>query len=136
MFAAIFPTPTLRTKASILSSIFLVVALSHIPVSAKAQEFMTQSELLETIPGQTIQGKSKDGTLWAQAYGAGTKKGKIKGVFGGSKYDAQWYVEGDKWCENWGDGQACWSVERVDDRSLRMYDTDGTPRKNLWVLQK
>lgn len=125
-----------KTAAGFLTvAATMVGTIVALPDRAYAQDFMSQAELISTIPGETIQSRSNDGTPWAQAYSKGTKRGKIKGVYGGERYDAQWYVEGDKWCENWGDGQACWSVERVDERSLRMYDSDGSPRKHLWVLQ-
>jgi membrane carboxypeptidase/penicillin-binding protein PbpC len=101
-----------------------------------AQEFMTQAELLATIPGHTIQAKTNEGVPWAQAYSTGKKKGTIKGVMDGQSFDAKWFVKGNQWCENWGDGQACWNVERVDQTSLRMYDDQGNAKKNLWKIQK
>ncbi len=47
---------------------------------------------------------------------------------------SKWYVEGDKWCENWGDGHACWDVEQVDAKSLRLYE-NGKAKKNLWHIE-
>lgn len=103
---------------------------------AQAQTLMTEEELLATIPGSSISSKTDKGVKWAQNYGKakGKRKGAIKGVFDGTQYDAKWYVENGLWCEDWGDGQACWSVERVDAKSLRMY-VDGKPRPNLWKLK-
>lgn len=102
------------------------------PVSA--QEFMTQAELLATIPGRTIQAKTDKGVPWAQAYSAGKKKGTIAVNFNGEKSASKWFVKGDKWCEDWGSGKACWDVERVDESSLRMYE-NGKAKKHLWKLK-
>ena len=99
-----------------------------------AQEFMKKEELLVTIPGHTIRAKSNDGTAWFQVYSAGKKKGLIEGEFGGEPIKSKWYVKGDKWCEDWGSGKACWDVERVDASSLRMYE-NGKPKKNVWKLE-
>ncbi|WGV15956.1 hypothetical protein [Fuscovulum ytuae] len=135
MFATTLSITAWKKPAHLTIVVVAIAAQFSIPAPSTAQEFMSQAELISTIPGKTIQGRSNDGSRWAQAYGKGSKRGKIKGVHEGSKYDAEWYVEGDKWCENWGDGQACWSVERVDERSLRMFNADGSARKYLWVLQ-
>ncbi len=104
--------------------------------AAVSQEFMTQKELLATIPGNSITSISiQDGkTRWTQNYGKGRKKGKIAGLFGKDQYKAEWSVKGNRWCEDWGSGSACWQVERVDAQSLRMYK-DGKPQKNLWKLK-
>lgn len=101
---------------------------------AVAQEFMTQAELLATFPGSTIQSKTNEGVPWAQAYSTGKKKGTIAVNFDGQKLKSKWYVKGDQWCEDWGDGKACWDVERVDATSLRIYE-NGKPKKNLWKLK-
>ncbi|MFN6951503.1 MAG: hypothetical protein ACK4NE_02770 [Albidovulum sp.] len=98
---------------------------------------MSEEELLATFPGSTIDGKTDKGKKWAQAYSAydgKNKKGVIAGKFDGADIKSKWYVENGKWCENWGDGHACWQVERVGARKLRMY-VDGKPRPNLWVLR-
>ena len=105
---------------------------------ARAQTFLTDAELLDAIPGMTVFSKSDRGTPWAQNYSVSdvddAKKGAIRGIFGKRKYYAKWYVRDGKWCENWGSGQACWSVERVDSTSLRMY-IGAKPRPNLWHLK-
>ncbi|MBC7676740.1 MAG: hypothetical protein H7173_11930 [Rhodoferax sp.] len=117
----------------------LAVALVFLaaPV-ARAQTFLTDAELLDAIPGMTVFSKSDRGTPWAQNYSVSdvddAKKGAIRGIFGKRKYYAKWYVRDGKWCENWGSGQACWSVERVDSTSLRMY-IGAKPRPNLWHLK-
>jgi hypothetical protein len=102
--------------------------------AAHSQEFMSQEELLAAIPGHTIRAKSNDGTSWYQVYSTGKKKGTIEGMFGDQPIKSKWSVKGDKWCEDWGDGKACWDVERVDSNSLRMYE-NGKPKKHLWKLE-
>ena len=104
--------------------------------SATAQEFLTQKELLATIPGNTAYGISnEDGkTRWIQNYGKGRKKGKIAGIYGKNKYESKWSVKGNLWCEDWGTGGGCWNFEKVDSKSYRVYK-DGKPLKNLWKLK-
>ena len=133
-----FYTETCLTKG-IFKSGAAVVVMAIFCLSAPAshaQTFMTEDELLDTIPGSSITSKTNEGVKWAQNYSKanGKRKGAIKGVFDGSKYDAKWFVKGGQWCENWGDGEGCWSVEQVDANSLRMYE-NGKPRPNLWVLK-
>ena len=111
-----------------------VLGLLFVTSPARAQEFMTQAELLATIPGHTIQAKTDKGVPWAQTYSAGKKKGTIAVNFNGEMLKSKWYVKGDQWCEDWGDGKACWDVEQVDANSLRMYE-NGKPKKNLWKLK-
>lgn len=105
---------------------------------AAAQSFMTNEELLATIPGHTFYGISNsDGkTQWAQTYSAykGRKKGKVAGNFGGEKYEGKWQVKNDQWCEDWSTGKGCWSIERVDAKNIRVYK-DGEPLKNFWTLK-
>jgi hypothetical protein len=116
---------------SMVATVFLFAA----PVFA--QQFMTEAELLATIPGSTIDGKTDKGKKWVQAYSkfdGKKKKGAIAGKFEGADIKSKWYVENDQWCENWGDGHACWQVEQVAPKKLRMY-LDGKPRPNLWVLR-
>lgn len=118
-------------------TVALTAMLTSFPAAVLAQSFMTEEELLATIPGSMINGKTNKGVPWAQSYGAykgGKKKGAIKGIMNDTKFDSKWYVENGQWCEDWGDGQACWQVERVDEKSLRMY-ADGKPRPNLWILK-
>lgn len=120
---------------SVVAGMGMVILCLSAP-AAKAQTFMTEDELLATIPGSSISSKTNEGVKWAQNYSKanGKRKGAIKGVFDGSKYDAKWFVKDGQWCENWGDGEGCWSVEQVDAKSLRMYE-NGKPRPNLWKLK-
>lgn len=120
-----------RSLAALSVTAFLLAA------PASAQQFMTEDELLATIPGSTIDGTSNDGTRWAQAYSGykgGKKAGSINVNFGGEKSKSKWSVKGGMWCEDWGSDSACWQVERVSDNELRMY-ANGKPRKHLWVLR-
>lgn len=104
---------------------------------ASAATFLTEKELLATIPGATIHGvSSKDNkTKWIQNYGKGKRKGKIAGLWAGKdQYKAEWYVKDGKWCEKWDGGEACWHVEQVKPNKLRAYD-DGKPKKHLWIIK-
>jgi hypothetical protein len=122
------------SKAVLMGSAFGL--LCGLAPMANAQTFMTEEELLATIPGSSISSKTDEGVKWAQNYSKanGKRKGAVKGVFDGTKYDAKWYVENGLWCEDWGDGHECFGVERVDAKSLRMYRGD-KPRPNLWKLK-
>ncbi|MGB7270781.1 MAG: hypothetical protein WBC90_14815 [Albidovulum sp.] len=125
-----------RRRLSVLA-VAGAFAISGFATIATAAEFMTEKELLQTIPGSVIRSTSRDGTKWVQSYSGykgGAKKGIIKGNFGGTKYDAKWFLKKGQWCENWGDGQACWQVERVDEKSLQMY-RDGKAERHLWKLK-
>lgn len=125
-----------RTRGLVLGAALLAATLA-VPGSALAATFMSEKELLATIPGHVVDGKTDKGVRWVQSYSAyqgGKKKGTIKGIFNDQKFDSKWFVQNGQWCEDWGDGHACWQVERVDEKSLRMY-ADGKPRPNLWVLR-
>jgi hypothetical protein len=114
-----------------------IAALFLFAAPAMAQTFMSEDELLAAIPGSIIDSTSKDGTRWAQAYskyGGGKKSGSINVNFGGAKSKSKWSVKNGQWCEDWGSGSACWQVERVSEKELRMYE-NGKPRPNLWVMR-
>ena len=121
------------SKAVVLVAFYLMV-----PTVATAQNFMSQEELLATIPGGQVSGISNsDGkTRWAQAYSKATskKKGVYNGLWGKDKYKGEWYVKGDQWCEKGDWGEKCWSIERVGAKELRIYD-EGKPKKNTWKLK-
>ena len=111
--------------------------LTLLSSQVSAQTFLTEKELLTTIPGATVYGVSNsDGkTKWIQNYSTGKRKGNIAGLWGGKdKYKAKWYVKNGQWCEKWNEGSACWHVERVKSKKLRMYN-DGKPLKNLWRIK-
>lgn len=120
-----------------LATLVVAIACLAAPL-ATAQTFLTDAQLLDAIPGMTVFSKTDRGTPWAQNYSVADvddkRKGAIRGVFGKRKYYAKWFVRDGKWCENWGKGQACWNVERVNSTSLRMYN-GATPRPNLWYLK-
>ncbi len=124
-----------QTSKGVLFS-FAVLFASLTGWTANAQTFLTEKELLATIPGASIYSKSAQGKPWAQNYSKADsqRNGAIRGVFGKRKYYASWFVRDGKWCENWGNGQACWNVERVDSNSFRLYN-DGKPRAHLWHLR-
>ena len=119
-------------------AICAAMLISLTAAGASAQTFLSDAELLATIPGMTVYSKTDRGTPWAQNYSMSdvddAKKGSIRGIFGKRKYYAKWFVRDGKWCENWGNGQACWTVERVNSKTLRMYG-GGKPRPNLWNLK-
>lgn len=127
-----------RTWFAAVGAPVLMACLSaFVPAAASAQEFMSEEELLATIPGSTIDGKTDKGVEWVQAYSAYDgkhKKGKIAGDFQGQAIKSRWYVEHGQWCEDWGSGNACWQVEKIGKKKLRMYQ-DGHPRPNPWVLR-
>ncbi len=106
--------------------------------SGGAQTFLSNSELLEIIPGSTIYSKADRGTPWAQVYSEadGKMKGTVRSIFGKRRYYAKWFVREGYWCENWGSGEACWRMEKVGFRSLRLYTRDGKPRPHLWMLKR
>lgn len=123
-----------KLKAIVMGGAFCLLCFAA-PM-ANAQTFMTEEELLATIPGSSISAKTDEGVKWVQNYSKanGKRKGAIKGLFKGEKITSKWFVRDGQWCENWGSGEGCWSVERVDAKSLRMY-SDGKPRPNLWKLK-
>ncbi|MCL6285359.1 hypothetical protein M3P21_17655 [Ruegeria sp. 2012CJ41-6] len=119
-------------KPVLLASAMIVAAAS----AAQAQAFMTQKEILATIPGSTAYGiANSDGkTQWAQAYGKGRKKGKIAGNFGGDAYEAKWFVDGNQWCEDWGSGSGCFQFVRISEKELQPYK-NGQKQKHIWKLK-
>ena len=136
-------TSFLRGFSTAKSKVFLGIVCTSLTLGtaqiAQAQEFMTQAELLETIPGSQISGISyqDNKTPWVQAYSKANsrKKGLISGIWNKKeKYQSAWYVKGDQWCEKWSDGEGCWSIERVSAKKLRVYK-DGKPMKNTWNLR-
>lgn len=125
-------------RARAVVAIMVVVCASD-PTQADAQQFMSEAELLATIPGSKISAISnEDGkTKWIQAYSAynGRKKGVISGLWNGKdRYQAKWFVRNGQWCEEWETGKACWQIERVSKKKLRMY-LDGKPQKHTWNLK-
>lgn len=122
---------------SVLTAAFFVTCSA--PGSASAQQFMTQEQLLLAIPGSTLQGKDKKGVPWAQAYASsngGKKKGKIAGNYDGSIFESKWYVDGNKWCEDWGSGSECWNVEQLAPGTFQMWKLNGTKHNKPWRKQK
>ena len=106
--------------------------------NANAQTFLSNAELLELLPGATLYSKNDRGMPWAQINSLpdGKNKGTVRSVFGKRRPYAKWFVRDGQWCENWGVGETCWRVERLDFQTLRMYGKNGKPRNHLWMLQR
>lgn len=122
----------MRIFHNTLSAFAATLLLTALP--ATAATFLTEQQLLATFPGHTVNSKTDKGVSWAQAYGKGKKTGAIAGKFDGKDYKATWFVRNGMWCENWGDGEACWQVEDAGKGKYRMYK-DGKPRPNLWAVK-
>lgn len=123
---------------NLATSVAVVATLSMgVATQALAQDFMSQKQILATIPGATLYGvSSSDGkTKWAQAYSKGGKKGKINGVWGDKQYKANWYVKGDTFCEKGSDYDSCWNIVRVDEKTLQAYKKGGKKTKNPWYIK-
>ena len=118
----------------------LAVSLYLLTVfEAKAQQFMSQKELLDTLPGSQVSGIwDKDNkSKWTQAYSDndGSKKGLVAGIWKKKeKYQSTWYVEGNQWCEKWDSGETCMKFVRIGPKQLLMYK-DGVPSKNFWIIK-
>lgn len=117
-----------------LPAAFAAALITALCQPAVAVTFMTQKELLATIPGHSTSGKTAKGNKWTQVYSAGGKKGTIAGMAPDGAYKAKWYVKGNEWCEDWGSGHGCWHMERVGAHSLRIY-INGKPHTKLWSIR-
>lgn len=129
--------PANTSPARHLAFALAIAVTAAAATTASAQTFMSEEELLATIPGATIDGKGNDGTRWAQAYSqrsGKSKAGVLSGVYGKDKYKAKWRVKDGQWCEDWGKGNACWQVERLGQKQLRMY-RNGKADGNPWVIR-
>lgn len=94
--------------------------------TASATEFMTEKELLSTIPGATLTGISNEDfeTIWIQTYEHGDRSGTSSGFFGGSPYSSDWRVGRGLWCETWvtvsgASDMGCWRIEMVNAETLQ-----------------
>lgn len=106
---------------------------------AQAQDFMTEAELLATIPGSQLSGVSNrdNKSTWVQAYSQASSKntGLLNGLWNKKdKYQAKWSVQNGQWCEEWDGGSGCWHLEQIDAKTLRVY-ADGEPLKNPWKIR-
>jgi hypothetical protein len=105
--------------------------------SPQTMSFMSQQELLATIPGATLHGTSSQDnkTKWVQAYSKGGYSGKISGLWGEEPYTSTWYVKDNMWCEKSDMFDACFTAMRVGENSLQMYN-DGTEKlRNVWYIR-
>jgi len=125
------------TRSIVLKAFAIALIGAFTSTVAGAQEFMTQKELLTTIPGQTLYGLSNadNKTKWAQVYSKGRKKGRITGVFGDTQYKSKWFVKEDFWCENWDGGQGCWKFVQVGEKQLRAYKDGKRKLENSWRIK-
>jgi|GEM_PF-6921814 len=113
---------------------FFITILVFLGTQTSAATFLTNEELLTTIPGKTLSGKTDDGKKWTQTYSKGKRnKGRYNGIYEGEKYTGKWFVKNGQWCENWGEGNECRYMEQIKNNKLRGYK-DGKPRKYLWTI--
>ena len=80
-----------------MKKVTLAVAIFFVSQWANAQSFLTDEEILNTMPGTTIMSLAfSDGkTEVKQVIGQpeeGKTKGKISGDFGGESYTSKWFV--------------------------------------------
>ncbi len=123
------------------NNLIKLILLLYVIVSpfAVAQTFMSEEEMLDSFSDITVSGLSKyDGkTRWTQVYDEieqGETEGLIKGDIGGKPYQSKWFIKQGKWCENWGSGNACYDLVRVDEKTIRAYQ-NGTALENLWEIE-
>ena len=105
---------------------------------AIAQNFMSEQEMLDVFSGATISGifLYDEKTRWTQEYEEikqGQTEGIIKGDTGGNPYESKWFIRKGKWCENWGTGNGCYDLVRVDEKTIRAYE-NGAPLKMVWDI--
>lgn len=100
-------------------------------------QFLTQDQLLATIPGSTIHGtSSSDGkTQWVQKYSKGGTSGAISGLWGGDSYTSTWYVKDDMWCEKSDTFDGCWSIQKTGSKELQAYKNGTEKLKNPWLIK-
>lgn len=123
----------------ILAGATLVLSFGAVG-DASAAEFLTEKELLSTIPGATLTGISNDDleTTWVQTYEYGDRKGTSSGFFGGRPYISDWRVGRGLWCETWvsnsgGGDTGCWRIEMIDQNTLQPWH--GTRKlPNVWKI--
>ena len=117
----------------------LLLAMHFMSDMAAAQTFMTEEEMLNTLPGAKLGGiSSSDGkTPWEQTYGApenGKSGGKGKGLWdSNAAYSFTWKVKNGQWCEYWKNGKACWEAVLIDDTTIQMYKK-GKKMSQVWKI--
>ena len=134
----------LRDIKSLALAAILTISLQLLTVfEANAQQFMSQKELLATLPGSQISSIDDEDnkSKWIQAYSKndGSKKGLVAGIWKKEKYQSTWYVEGNQWCEKWdnekwGSGETCMKFVRIGPKQL-LKNKDGVPSKNFWIIK-
>lgn len=121
------------------SNLLLFIFISSMLQVVNAQTFMTEEEMLNTIPGAKLGGiSSSDGeTPWEQTYAKpkkGNSKGKGTGIWNNTDtYKFSWKIKKGKWCENWNGGSACWNAELIDESTIQMYKK-GKKMSQVWKI--
>ena len=105
---------------------------------AIAQTFMSEEEMLDTFSAATLSGLFlyDEKTRWTQVYEEiqeGETNGIIKGDVAGKPYESRWFIRNGKWCENWGTGNGCYDLVRVNEKTIRAYEK-GAPHKMVWEI--
>lgn len=96
-----------------LSVITASVILMASPLAAA--NLATGDQIMAALSGNTVQGGMSDGTAYTEFYDA---DGTIKAV----DYSAEWSVEGDTMCFDYGEGATCWGVAIDGDMVTWMND--------------
>lgn len=117
--------------------VVLGVLVAALPVSGSAQEFMSEEEMLATLPGVQASGISTEGKNWAQVYSkrSGKKKnGKFNGVYDGAKYTGKWVIKDDQWCEETSDGwSGCFNFVHSGSNEIIAYRNG--KKQNPWTIK-
>ena len=126
----------MKIYSSLIKSMLLVCFIVS-PFSV-AQKFMNEEEMLDAFSSATISGifLYDEKTRWTQIYGEikqGQTEGLIKGDAGGIPYESRWFLRKGKWCEDWGTGNGCYDLVRVDENTIRAYQ-NGAPFKMAWEI--
>ena len=105
---------------------------------AVGEQFMSEEEMVDTFSGATISGifLYDEKTRWTQIYkeiNEGETDGEIIGDAGGKPYESKWFIRKGKWCENWGTGNGCYDLVRIDEKTIRAYEK-GAPLKMVWEI--
>tara|TARA_R110002072_G_scaffold259221_1_gene417835 strand:- start:60 stop:410 length:351 start_codon:yes stop_codon:yes gene_type:complete len=86
-----------------------------------AADMASGAQIKAAVSGNTVQGGMTDGTAYTEFY---DPDGTIKAV----DYSADWSIDGDKMCFDYGEGGECWNVVIDGDTVTWMNDgvSEGT----------
>lgn len=121
-----------RPQAWLIAGIIALGAIT----GAGGQTFLTEEEMLATLPGAQIAANDLDGNPWSQTYGAARGKtagGDFSGVWKDKKYKGKWQVKDGQWCEATKGWQGCFQFARKDAHTLLVF-RDGKPDPD-WTLK-